>query len=91
LGGTQEAKKIGKIVKTSLSSSDVIIGTSHALENITCKDYFCSTLDIIRSVSSSVNLVLRNLPSTKHLTLVTGSITVRCRSVRYYYKNYGTF
>jgi hypothetical protein len=35
--------------------------------------------------------VLGNIPSTKHLTLVTGSVTVGCRSVRYYCKNYGTF
>jgi len=31
------------------------------------------------------------MPATKHLTVVPGSITVGCRSVRYYCKTYGTF
>lgn len=38
-----------------------------------------------------VGLVLGNLPATKHLTVITGSVTVGCRSVRYYCKTYGTF
>jgi hypothetical protein len=42
-------------------------------------------------VSSAVGLVLGNIATTKHLTLVTGSVTVGCRSIRYYCKNYGTF
>lgn len=48
-------------------------------------------IDIIGSISRSVDLVLGNIPKTKHLTVVTGFITVACRSVRYYCKNYGTF
>lgn len=89
--GVEGAKKIKKIVKTGLSSADMIIGTSHALEDFGCQDYVCGSLDIIGSVSSTVGLILGNIPSTKHLTLITGSVTVGCRSVRYYCKKYGTF
>ena len=90
-GGVEEAEKVGKIVKTGLSGADVVIGTSHTLEDLGCQDYVCATLDVIGSISSAVGLVLGNIPSTKQLTVVTGSITVGCRSVRYYCKNYGTF
>jgi hypothetical protein len=90
-GGVSEADKVGKIVKTGLSGADVIIGTSHALEDFGCNDYVCASLDVIGSVSSAVGLVLGNIPSTKSLTLITGSVTVGCRSVRYYCKRYGTF
>ena len=90
-GGVEEAEKVGKIVKTGLSGADVVIGTSHALEDFGCQDYVCGSLDIIGSVSSTVGLVLGNIPATKHLTLITGSVTVGCRSVRYYCKKYGTF
>src|SRR6056300_1389557 len=68
-GGVQDAEKVGKIVKTGLSGADVVIGTSHALEDFGCNDYVCASLDVIGSVS----------------------ITVGCRSVRYYCKQYGTF
>ena len=89
-GGTESAEKVGKIVKTGVSGADVVIGTSHALEDFSCNDPICGTIDIIGSVSSAVGLVLGNIPATKHLTFVTGSITVGCRSVRYYCKKYGT-
>ena len=90
-GGVQGADKAGKIVKTGLSGADVVIGTSHALEDFACNDIVCGTIDVVGSISSAVGLVLGNIPATKHLTLVTGSLTVGCRSVRYYCKNYGTF
>ena len=90
-GGVQGAEKTGKIVKTGLSGADVVIGTSHALEDFACNDIVCGTIDVVGSISSAVGLVLGNIPATKHLTLVTGSLTVGCRSVRYYCKNYGTF
>lgn len=90
-GGVAEAEKVGTIVKTGISGADVIIGTSHALEDFGCNDYVCASLDVIGSVSSAVGLVLGNISSTKSLTFITGSITVGCRSVRYYCKNYGTF
>jgi len=89
-GGVEEAEKVSKIVKTGVSGADVIIGTSHAIEDLSCQDYVCGSLDIIGSVSSSVGLVLGNIPKTKHLTFITGSITVGCRSVRYYCKTHGT-
>ena len=89
-GGVQGADKVGTIVKAGVSGADVIIGTSHALEDSACNDYVCATLDVIGSVSSAVGIVLGNIPSTKHLTVVTGSVTVGCRSVRYYCKKYGT-
>jgi len=90
-GGVEEADKVNKIVKTGLSGADVVVGTSHALEDFGCQDYVCGSLDVIGSVSSAVGLVLGNIPSTKHLTRVTGSVTVGCRSIRYYCKRYGTF
>lgn len=90
-GGVEGADKVGKIMKTGISGADVVIGTSHALEDFGCNDYVCGSLDVIGSVSSAVGLVLGNIPSTKSLTFITGSVTVGCRSVRYYCKNYGTF
>jgi hypothetical protein len=90
-GGVAGAEKVGKIVKTGISGADVVIGTSHALEDFGCQDYVCGTLDVIGSVSSAVGLVLGNIPETKHLTVITGSVTVGCRSVRFYCKRYGTF
>lgn len=90
-GGVEGADKVGKIVKTGLSGADIVIGTSHAIEDLGCNDYVCGSLDIIGSVSSAVGLVLGNIPSTKSLTVITRYVTFVCRSVRYYYKRYGTF
>ena len=69
----------------------MVIGTNHALEDLACNDKVCFTLDVIGSLSSSIGKVVGNIPATKHLTFITGSLTVGCRSVRYYCKNYGTF
>ena len=91
MGGVEGAEKVKEITKTGISGADVIIGTSHALEDFQCNDYVCGSLDVIGSVSSAVGLVLGNIPSTKSLTFITGSVTVGCRSVRYYCKKYGTF
>lgn len=77
-----------KLERSLKSGADVGIGTSHALEG---KDVVCGSLDVIGSVSSAVGLVVGNIPATKHLTFLTGSVTVGCRTVRYYCKNYGTF
>ena len=90
-GGVDEAEKVGKIVKTGISGADVVIGTSHALEDFSCNDYVCGSLDVLGSLSSAVGLVLGNISATKGLTFVTGSVTVGCRVVRYYCKQYGTF
>ena len=90
-GGVEGADKVGKIVKTGISGADVVIGASHALEDFSCNDVVCGTIDVVGSVSSAVGLVLGNIPGTKHLTFITGSVTVGCRSVRYYCKKYGTF
>ena len=90
-GGVEEAEKVGKIVKTGISGADIVIGTSHALEDASCGDLVCATFDVIGSVSSTVGLVLGNLPTTKKYTSITGSVTVCCRTVRWYCKNYGTF
>ena len=90
-GGVEGAAKVGVIVKTGLSGADVVIGTSHALEDFACNDKVCGALDVIGSVSSAVGIVVGNIPATKHLTVITGSVTVSCRSVRYYCKRYGTF
>lgn len=89
-GGVEGADKVGTIVKSGISGADVLIGTSHAIEDFSCDDKVCGTLDVIGSVSSAVGLVLGNIPATKPLTVVTGSVTVGCRLVRYYCKKYGT-
>ena len=83
-GGIEEAEKVGQIVKTGMSGADVVIGTSHALEDFGCNDVVCHAIDVVGSVSSAVGLVLGNIPATKHLTFVTGSVTVGYRAVRYY-------
>ena len=90
-GGVEEGKKATAIVKTGLSGADIVIGTSHTLEDLHCKDYICATIDVIGSVSTAAGLVLGNIPATKPLTVVTGSITLGCRTVRWYCKSYGTF
>ena len=90
-GGVEGAQKVSKIVKTGFSGADVVIGTSHALEDFSCNDPVCGTLDVIGSVSSAVGIILGNIPATKGLTVITGSVTIGCRTVRYYCKNYGTF
>lgn len=56
--GIEEAEKVGKILKTGISGADVVIGTSHALEDFACTDYVCTTLDVVGSISSGVGLVL---------------------------------
>ena len=38
-GGVEEVEKVGKIVKSTLSGAEVVIGTSHALEDFGCNDY----------------------------------------------------
>ena len=81
-GGVEGADKVGKIVKTGISGADVVIGTSYALEDFSCNDYVCTSLDVLGSISSGVGLVLGNIPATKSFTVATGSITVGCRTVR---------
>ena len=66
-GGVEGADKVGKIVKTGISGADVVIGASHALEDFSCNDVVCGTIDVVGSVSSAVGLVLGNIPATKHL------------------------
>lgn len=90
-GGVEGAEKVSRSIKTGLSGADVVIGTSHALEDFGCNDYVCGSLDVIGSVSSAVGLVVGNLPHTKHLTVVTVSVTLGCRTIRAYCKKYGTF
>jgi len=90
-GGAEGIEKATRIVKTGLSGADAVIGVSHALEDFQCNDVVCGSLDVIGSVSSTVGIVLGNIPATKHLTFITGSVTVGCRTIRYYCKKYGTF
>ena len=89
-GGVEGAEKVSKIVKTGVSGADMVLGAGFAIEDFGCNDPVCGTLDIVGSVSSAVGLVLGNNPSTQHLTHITGSVTVGCRSVRYYCHTYGT-
>lgn len=90
-GGVDGAEKVGTAVKTGISGADVIIGTSHALEDFSCKDPICGTIDVIGSLSSSLGLILARIPVTKKYTTYTTSVTICCRTVRFYCKNYGTY
>ena len=90
-GGKEGIDKASAIVKTGLSGADAIIGVSHTLEDLECGDIVCASVDAIASISSVLGMVLGNIEKTKKLTRITGSITVCCRSVRYYCKNYGTY
>lgn len=90
-GGVEGSEKVGKIVKTGIAGAYIVIGTSHVLEDFGCNNVVCGTIDVVESVSSAVGVVLGNIPATKHLTFVTDSVTVGCRSVIYYCKKYSTF
>ena len=90
-GGVESAEKVGTAVKTGLSGADVVIGTSHALEDFTCNDPVCGTISVIGSLSSSLGLILARVPVTKKYTTYTTSVTICCRTVRCYCKHYGTY
>ena len=90
-GGVENSQKIGKAVTTGISGADVVIGTSHALEDFACNDPICGTIDVIGSVSSTLGLILGNIPITKKYTTYTTAVTVGCRTVRAYCKNFGTY
>jgi len=88
-GGSEGVQKVSTVIKTSASGTDAIIGVSHAIEDFACQDHVCLTLDCIGSASSVTGIVLGNIPATKPLTVVTASVTVTCRAVRYVCKRYG--
>ena len=67
-GSVEKAEKVERIVKNGVTRADIVIDTSHALEDFSCNDPVCGTIDIIGSLSSAVGLVLGNNPSTQHLT-----------------------
>ena len=90
-GGIEGSEKVGTAVKTGISGADVIIGTSHALEDFACNDPVCGTIDVIGSLSSSLGLILARIPVTKKYTTYTTSVSICCRTVRFYCKNYGTY
>ena len=89
-GGVESAERVSTGVKTGVSAADAIIGTSHAIEDISCGDYICGTLDVIGSVSSTTGIILARVPGLQQYTSVTTSITVCCRGVRWYCRKYGT-
>ena len=91
MGGSAGIEKASTIVKSGLSGTDVVIRTSHALQDYACSDFVCCTISAIESASSAIGLIISNIPNTKYLTIITGSVTVSCRCVRYYCKKYGTF
>ena len=90
-GGIKGTQKASTVVKTGLSGADVIIGANHALEDLQYNDPICAIIDVIGSLSSSLGLILGRIPTTKKYTTYTASVTVCCRTVRFYCKNYGTF
>ena len=74
-----------------MSGADIVIGVRHTLEDVVCADRISATLRAVGSILSATGIVLGNIPSTKYLTVVSGSITVSCRSIWFYCKNYGTY
>jgi hypothetical protein len=88
-GGVEGAEKTSVILKTSAAGIDSVVGVSHALEDLACQDYVCFALDVAGSTSSVAGIVLGNIPATKSLTVITGTVTVVCRGVRYICKRYG--
>ena len=88
-GGTEGVQKVSTSIKAGISGTDTIVGISHAIEDFTCQDYICFSLDCIGSTSSAAGIVLGNIPATKPLTTVTTAITITCRGVRYICKRYG--
>ena len=75
-GGGENSKKIGKAVTTGISGVDIVIGTSHALEEFACNDPICGMIDVIGSVSSTLGLILGNISVTKKYTIYTTAVTV---------------
>ena len=88
-GGAEGAQKVSTSIKAGISGTDTIVGISHAIEDFTCKDYICFSLDCIGSTSSAAGIVLGNIPATKKLTTITTAVTLTCRGVRYICKRYG--
>ena len=88
-GGAEGIEKVSTSIKAGISGTDTIVGISHAIEDLTCKDYICFSLDCIGSTSSAAGIVLGNIPATKSFTKVTTAITITCRGVRYICKRYG--
>jgi hypothetical protein len=80
-----------KKVKTNFSSADVVIETTNMLEDFGSNDSVCGSVNVISNTLTAVGLVLGNIPETKSLTFIISSVTVGCRSVRYYCKRYCTF
>jgi hypothetical protein len=85
-GGIENAEKVGKIVTTGLTGADIVVGTSHTLKDLAWKDYFCTTMDIIATISTAVGAYLGNHPDPN-----TKKLTVGARTIRWYCRKYGTF
>jgi len=79
------------VLKTCIYGTDVIIGKSHALEDIACNGPVCATMDVIESLSNILVFILACIHATKKYTTYTTSVLICCRSVRFYCKHYGTY
>ena len=55
-GGTEEAAKVGRIVKGGLSGTDIVLGANFAVEDFQCNDMFCGTLDVVGCLSTTVGI-----------------------------------
>ena len=75
----ENSQKIKKVATISISRSYIAIRTSHVLEDFAYNDPIYGTIDVIGSVSSTLGLILGNIPITKKYTTYT---TVGCRTVR---------
>ena len=60
-GGVKGVKKASKILKGSISISDVTIYTNYAFEDFSCQNSVCKTLENLmlktRSISNKINKV----------------------------------
>jgi hypothetical protein len=86
-GGIEESKKVDE---TGITGMDIRIGAKHAAEDFACNDYVCFVLDLVGCTASRAGFILGNIYATKKFTKITSSVTLVCRGVCLYYKNYGT-
>jgi|GEM_PF-4302205 hypothetical protein len=73
------------IRKTIRLTNDILRGIN---------DPVCGVMDLISSVSSAIGILLREYTYYKKVYYIhtyTGSVTVCCRSIRFYCKHYGTY
>ena len=75
-------KGIKRYLKTSMSAADIVIVTSHGLEDFTFNDVVYDNLDIVCSFPNAISILPGNIPAAKYLTVISGHIIILFHSVR---------